>query len=80
MGIDRLDFTTMDQDNKNFGVKAGKYITENVIVSVNQGMSSSLSPIIAVEAKLRKNFKLQAEAGVVQDAPVKMSLKWKKDY
>lgn len=79
IGIDRLDFTTNDKENKDFGLQVGKYITQNVIVSVNQSMTS-LSPVIAVEAKLKKNFKVQAESGVVQDAPVRMSLKWKKDY
>lgn len=79
MGIDRLDFTTNDKENNNFGLQVGKHITDNIIVSVNQSMTS-LSPVIAVEAKLKKNFKLQAEAGVVEDAPVRMSIKWKKDY
>ena len=79
IGIDRLDFTSNDQENKDFGLKAGKYITENVIVSINQSVTS-LNPVIAVEAKLPKNFKVQAEAGVMEDAPVQMSLKWKKDY
>ena len=57
----------------------GKHITEDIMVSVNQSVIS-LSPIIAVEAKLRKNLKAQAEAGVAQDAPIRMSIKWKKDY
>jgi translocation and assembly module TamB len=79
IGIDRLDFTTNDKENKDFGLQVGKNITENISVSVNQSMTS-VAPIIAVEAKLRKNLKAQAEAGVNQDAPVRMSLKWKKDY
>lgn len=80
IGIDRLDFTTNDnKENKDFGLQVGKHITEDIMVSVNQGMTS-LSPIIAVEAKLRKNLKAQAEAGMVEDAPIRMSIKWKKDY
>ena len=79
IGIDRLDFTTNDKENKDIGLKVGKNINENISVSVNQSMTS-LAPRIAVEAKLRKNFKIQAEAGVNEDAPVLMSLKWKKDY
>lgn len=79
MGIDRLDFTSNDQDNNDFGLQVGKKITENLTVSVKQSMTS-LSPIIAVEAKLRQNIKAAAEAGVVEDAPVRMSIKWKKDY
>jgi translocation and assembly module TamB len=80
IGIDHLDFTTNDnKENKDFGLQVGKHITEDIMVTVNQSMVS-LSPIIAVEAKLRKNLKAQAEAGVVQDAPIRMSIKWKKDY
>lgn len=80
IGIDRLDFTTNDnKENKDFGLQVGKHITEDIMVSVNKSMSS-LAPIIAVEAKLRKNFKIQAEAGVEEDAPIRMSIKWKKDY
>lgn len=79
IGIDRLDFTTNSTENKDIGLQVGKNITENITVTVNQSMTS-VSPIIAVEAKLRKNLKAQAETGVIADAPVKMSLKWKKDY
>lgn len=80
MGIDRLDFTSNDsKENKDFGLQVGKHITENILISVNQSMVS-LAPIIAVEAKLHKNIKAQAEAGVGQDAPIRMSIKWKKDY
>lgn len=79
MGIDRLDFTTNDQEHQDFGLQVGKNITENISVSVNQSMTT-MTPVIAVEAKLRKNLKAQAEAGVNVDSPVRMSIKWKKDY
>ena len=79
IGIDRIDITTADKENKDFGLQVGKSITKNISVSVKQSMTS-LSPIIAVEAKVKKNIKVEAEAGVVEDAPVRMSLKWKKDY
>lgn len=79
IGIDRLDFTSPDQENQEFGLQVGKNITENISLSVNQSMTSA-TPVIAVEARLRKNFKVQAEAGVDANTPVRMSLKWKKDY
>ena len=80
IGIDHLEFTTNDRtESKDFGVKVSKQITDNLTVTVNQSMVS-LSPVIAVEAKLRKNLKVQAEGGVGQDAPIRMSIKWKKDY
>lgn len=86
IGIDRLDFTSNDnKENKEFGLQVGKHITENILISVKQGMVS-LSPIIAVEAKLHKNIKAQAEVGIRQSSmeqdstPIRMSIKWKKDY
>lgn len=80
VGIDRLDFTTSDDPNsKNVGLQVGKNITENISISVNQGMVS-LAPIIAVEAKLHKDIKAQAEGGIGQNTPIRMSIKWKKDY
>lgn len=92
IGIDRLDFTTSsnrkdptlpnynayEKDSQDIGLQVGKNITENISVTVNQSMAAP--PVIAVEAKLRKNLKAKAESGVNSDAPVRMSLKWKKDY
>jgi translocation and assembly module TamB len=80
IGLDRLDFiTNNNNENNDFALQVGKHITEDIMISINQSMIS-LSPVIAVEAKLRKNLKAQAEAGVVEDAPIRMSIKWKKDY
>lgn len=79
IGIDRLDFTTQNHENKDFGLQVGKHITEDIMVSVHESMVS-LSPVFAVEAKLHKNLKAQAEAGVGEDTPIRMSIKWKKDY
>ncbi len=80
IGIDSLDFTTGDTPYGNdLGLQVGKYITENIKVSVSQSMVN-LIPVIAVEANVRKNIKIQAEAGVGQDAPIRTSIKWKKDY
>lgn len=87
IGIDRLDFTSNDnKENKEFGfLQVSKHITEDILISVKQGMVS-LSPIIAVEAKLHKNIKAEAEVGVRQSSmeqdstPIRMSIKWKKDY
>ena len=78
IGIDRLDFTAHDEENNDIGLEVGKNITENISLTVNQSMASP--PVIAVEAKLLKNIKMQAAAGVNEDAPVRMSIKWKKDY
>lgn len=93
MGIDRLDFITSqvnkdptrpdynvhDNESKSIGVEVGKTINENIQFSVKQSMTS-LNPIIAVEIKLHKNIKAQAEGGVNKDIPFLTSIKWKKDY
>lgn len=81
IGIDQLDFTTKSQsgDAQEVRVQVGKHLTENITLSINQGMML-LSPIIAVEAQLHKNIKFQAETGVESDSPITLSIKWKKDY
>lgn len=80
MGNDHLDLTNnTTKENKEFGLQVGKQITENLKIKVNQSIAST-APAIAVEAKLRKNVKAEAEAGFGQDAPIRMSIKWKKDY
>lgn len=79
MHLDHLDLAPNDAENNEIGLQIGKHITENILLRVNQSMTS-LRPIIAVEAKLHKNIKAQAEAGIGEDYPVRMSIKWKKDY
>lgn len=81
IGIDQLDFTTSSQtgDAQEVRVQVGKHLTENITLSINQGMML-LSPVIAVEAQLHKNIKFQAETGIESDSPITMSIKWKKDY
>lgn len=79
MGIDRLDFTS-ENDNKDIGLQIGKNVTENISISLANRSVVSLSPTFTIEAKLRKNFKLEAQTGLTQEAPIRLSLKWKKDY
>ena len=80
IGIDRLDFAACDNQNKEFALQAGKYLTENIYVSINKSITDAAS--VAVEAKLHKNLKLQADQSFFGDDPAqfRMSLKWKKDY
>lgn len=78
IGID-LNFTTGNStDNKQPGLQVGVNITEDIKVSAGSQNMTSLTPVIAVEAKLRKNIKAQAETSI--DNPIQMSIKWKKDY
>lgn len=80
IGIDRLDLITGDKWNPDLGLQVGKYLTPNVLVSLNHSMNT-LTPVVAIEAKLKKHWKAQAESGLGGDNnPVRFSLKWKKDY
>ncbi len=79
IGIDRLDITSNDSENKDLALQVGKYITEGVFVSINKSISD-IGNRLAIEAKIHKNLKAQAEVEVGGDAQGKVSLKWKKDY
>lgn len=82
IGLDRLGFSTSSEGgdaNPDLELQVGKRVTDNIMVSVRQSITS-IAPIIAVEAKLMKNLKAEAEAGVGEDTPIRISLKWKKDY
>lgn len=77
IGIDRLDFTSTDRDNKDLAVQVGKYIADGVMVSINKSISASANRV-ALEANLMKNWKAQADMG--DDSQGRIMLKWKKDY
>lgn len=79
IGLDRLDITTSDSDSQDVSLQAGKYITETVFVSINKSIND-VGNRVAVEAKLRKNLKAEAEVEVGGETQGKVSLKWKKDY
>lgn len=79
IGIDRLDFTSDGTEDGDMSLQVGKYISENVMISVNKGINAA-DDRISLEAKLRKNLKAQAEMGVGEESQNKLILKWKKDY
>ncbi len=80
IGIDRLDLTsTTNGENKDFALQVGKYVTENIFISINKSISD-IGNRVAIEAKLRKNLKAQAEVDIGGNSQGKVSLKWKKDY
>jgi autotransporter translocation and assembly factor TamB len=56
------------------GVQVGKYIPQNVYVSVNKSDVNR----VAVEATLMENIKLEADIG--DDSEGNLILKWKRDY
>lgn len=77
MGIDRLDFSSTDRENKDLSLQVGKYISDNILISINKSINAAANRV-SIEAKLRKNVQAQAEVG--DDAQGKVLLKWKKDY
>jgi translocation and assembly module TamB len=78
VGIDRLDLTKRDA-NSELSLQAGKYLTEDILISVNKGLNSAAGTL-CIEANLIKNVKIQAEKSFLQENMQRISLKWHKDY
>lgn len=75
LGIDRIDIYRGGGDDDNaVGFQVGKYISQNVFVSINKSDVNRL----AIEAALLEHIKLQAEIG--DNAEGNLMLKWKRDY
>ncbi len=79
MGIDRLDFTAGEGEDKDFSLQVGKYLWDGVFISLNKSIGAAPDRI-AIEAKLKKDFKAEAEVDIGTSSQGKISLKWKKDY
>lgn len=78
IGIDTIDLNTNSEGESNeMSLKVGKYISQGILVSVNKSISAEANRL-EIEAKLFKNFKVQAEVG--DDAEGQLKLKWKTDY
>ncbi len=78
IGIDRLDFDA-DTASNELSLQVGKYITRNILVSINKSITD-INNRIAIEANLRYNLKLKAEKDMSKNGQMRTSLKWKKDY
>lgn len=75
LGIDRLEISrNPDGEENQMGLQVGKYISDNVLVTVNKSDVNS----VAIEAALTNRIKLTAEVG--DDAEGELLLKWKRDY
>ncbi|HRD55655.1 MAG TPA: translocation/assembly module TamB domain-containing protein [Parachlamydiaceae bacterium] len=78
IGIDTLDINyNKEKTGQDVSIKMGKYISRGILISVNKGINSEANSL-AVEAKLFKDLKLQAE--VSDDETGHLNLKWKTDY
>jgi translocation and assembly module TamB len=85
IGIDRIDFNRQElDDHEEMSIQIGKYITKDIYISLNKGFGDEPTRV-AVEAKIRKDLKVQIDAGESTrggDAPTsgQISLLWKHDY
>jgi autotransporter translocation and assembly factor TamB len=80
IGIDRLDFTAAGEgENQDVALQVGKYVWDDLFISINKSIGASADRI-AIEAKLMKNVKAQAEVEIGSSSQGKVSLKWKRDY
>lgn len=77
-GIDRIQVDSYDDGEQNHvSVNVGKYLTRNLYISVNKGITDE-SGHVRLEADVIRNVKLQAQ--VADDAAGKMLLMWRRDY
>lgn len=85
IGIDRIDINRQEtNDRDQLSIQIGKYLTKDVYISLHKGFGNEPTRI-GIEAKIRKNLKLQAEAGEAArgsttSAGGQLSLIWKQDY
>ena len=75
LGIDRFEISKDERsENNQMNVEVGKYVTDNLYISINKGDVSRL----AVEAALSDKIKMHADIG--DDSEGRFLIKWKKDY
>jgi len=74
LGIDRLNISASQETGK-VSVQIGKYLTEGVMITLNQSTESSQ---VIVEVELKGGFVLQAETQ--EDDQAKFTFKWNKNY
>ncbi|MEC7839564.1 MAG: translocation/assembly module TamB domain-containing protein [Chlamydiota bacterium] len=85
IGIDRIDINRQEYDDREeVSIQVGKYITRDVYISLNKGFGDEPTRV-ALEAKLKHNFKVQLDAGESSrgsddKAAGQISLLWKHDY
>ncbi len=74
-GLDVVDVTTDGAGNPR--AVAGKYVTDKVLVKVEQGLTPE-SSAAGVEVEIRRNLRFDAKSGT--DGRQRIGLKWRYDY
>jgi translocation and assembly module TamB len=77
LGVDQLDIIQSGDNNRQTVVSAGKYIRENVYVTMEKGLAAE-SGKVSVEVELTPNITLESEAGA--DSQGKIGINRKYDY
>jgi len=75
LGIDRFEISKDERsENSQMSVQVGKYLSDNLYISINKSDVSRL----AIEAALTDKIKMEADIG--DDAEGRFLIKWKRDY
>ena len=77
IGLDRLGIVSDGGGIEGSIISIGKYVTEGVYVSINQGLTEDSSKA-TVEVDVTERVKLQSEVG--RDAESSLGLNWRLDY
>lgn len=76
--ISRETMTTEDDDETtDVSIQVGKYLTEDVFISVNRRLGEDVNSV-AIEVKLHEDVRASVEAG--DNAEVQAGLMWRRDY
>src|SRR6185503_16794402 len=74
--VDTVGVTTDDAADGGSVLSVGKYVSDKVFVSVNQGLGENSSSA-SVEVEVRRNLTLQTRIGNVEG---RLGINWKHDY
>lgn len=77
LGVDVLDIESADGDTVGASLKAGKYLTEDIFLSVTQGTQAG-SQKVSVEVQVLPN--VTVESKVSGDGDSNIGVNWKWDY
>lgn len=77
LGVDVLNVGAEGSSPQGASLQAGKYITENVFVSIDQGAAAG-SQKVGVEIELTPNISVETDVG--PDAGSSLGVNWKWDY
>jgi translocation and assembly module TamB len=78
LGIDRLDVTTAQGPGTTGAVRVGRYLVEDVFVSLAQEFGAKSGQVVGVEYSLRRNISVRASTSSRGDSGI--DLFWRRRY